>query len=84
MLPFIDRVCKSDYKIEDTDMVIEEGTPVYIPLFAMHYNPTLFPNPNKYDPERFADKNEIHNDGISYLPFGEGPRICIGKYIPIN
>lgn len=82
VLPFLDRVCNSDYKIEGSDLVIEKGTPVYIPLFAVHYNPRFFPNPNKFDPERYADGNEINSDGIFYMPFGDGPRICIGRYFP--
>lgn len=78
-VPFLDRRCNEDYKIEGTDFVIEKGTPVYIPVYDLQYNPEYFPDPEKYDPERFADKSEINKDGLFYLPFGEGPRICIGQ-----
>ncbi|CAG9766997.1 unnamed protein product [Ceutorhynchus assimilis] len=78
VLPFLDRTCSSNYKLDD-DLIIEKGVPVYIPLFGLHYNPELYPDPQKYDPERFEDKTKINVDCLSYIPFGEGPRICIGN-----
>lgn len=77
---FIDRECLSDYKVEDSDLIIEKGIPVYIPTFALHYDPNFFPDPFKYDPERFRHKTNINQDGLHYIPFGEGPRHCIGKF----
>ncbi|XP_050299615.1 cytochrome P450 6j1-like isoform X2 [Anthonomus grandis grandis] len=78
-LPFLDRVCNADYKLTD-EITIEKGTKIFVPLFGLHYNKELFPNPYKYDPERFADKSVINADNmLYYMPFGEGPRICIGN-----
>ncbi|XP_050300190.1 uncharacterized protein LOC126738794 [Anthonomus grandis grandis] len=78
-LPFLDRVCNADYKISDK-ITIEKGTKIFVPLLAMHYNKELFPDPYKFDPERFADKSLINADNmLYYMPFGEGPRICIGN-----
>lgn len=79
VLPFIDRQCLSDYKVEGSDLIIEKGTPVYIPMFSLHHNPNFFPEPNKYDPERFREKSNINQNGLYYVPFGDGPRNCIGK-----
>nr|UUB32651.1 cytochrome P450 CYP345E2 [Dendroctonus rhizophagus] len=79
VLPFLDRTCLRDYKVADSDFVIEKGVDIYIPLFALHYNPEFFPQPEKYDPQRFADKSKINNQGLYYIPFGDGPRICIGN-----
>ncbi|ERL85835.1 hypothetical protein D910_03250 [Dendroctonus ponderosae] len=79
-LPFLDRTCLRDYKVENSDLVIEKATAVYIPMFALHYNPEFFPQPEKYDPQRFADKSKINKEGLYYVPFGDGPRICIDKY----
>ncbi|XP_048518064.1 cytochrome P450 6k1 [Dendroctonus ponderosae] len=78
-LPFLDRTCLRDYKVENSDLVIEKATAVYIPMFALHYNPEFFPQPEKYDPQRFADKSKINKEGLYYVPFGDGPRICIGN-----
>ncbi|XP_050513845.1 cytochrome P450 6j1-like isoform X2 [Diabrotica virgifera virgifera] len=76
VLPFLDREAVSDYRLEGTDLVIEKGTGVYIPLFAFMRDPKYFPNPEKFDPERFADNN-VNAEELLYFPFGEGPRACI-------
>lgn len=41
-------------------------------------DPNYFPNPKKFDPERFSDENKTSIDPFTYLPFGAGQRICIG------
>ncbi|CAG9838975.1 unnamed protein product [Diabrotica balteata] len=78
VLPFLDRRCLSNYTIPGTDLVIEKGSSVYIPMFGLHYDETYFPEPTKYNPERFEDTN-YNTNGLVYFPFGEGPRICIGE-----
>ncbi|XP_046617580.1 cytochrome P450 6k1-like [Neodiprion virginianus] len=77
-LPFLDRVAMVDYKVPGTDLVIEKGTPTYIPMFGLHYDPEYFPEPFKYDPERFNEENKQNRASCIYMPFGEGPHICIG------
>ncbi|KAF2879311.1 hypothetical protein ILUMI_26866 [Ignelater luminosus] len=77
-LPFIDRICIEDYKVPNSDFVIEKGTPVYIPVFGLHYDPKYFPEPEKYDPERFSDENKDSFPEYAFIPFGKGPRSCIG------
>lgn len=58
---------------------IDVGTPVWIPIYAIHRDDKYFPNPEYFDPERFNDEN-IHNIApFTYLPFGVGPRNCIGN-----
>lgn len=78
-LPFLDRVAVSDYKVPGTDLVIEKGTPLYIPMFGLHYDPEYFPESQKYDPERFNEENKNKIPSCVYMPFGEGPHNCIGK-----
>ncbi|XP_037821140.1 probable cytochrome P450 6d5 [Lucilia sericata] len=77
-LPILNRECTHDYPIPDTNMVIKSGTPIIISLFGMHRDPEYFPNPLRYDPERFLEEN-MNYDPIAYMPFGEGPRICIAQ-----
>ncbi|XP_018561043.1 cytochrome P450 6k1-like [Anoplophora glabripennis] len=79
VLPFLDRRCNEDYRIPGTDLIIQEGMPVYIPMMALHYDEKYFPEPEKYDPERFVEKNSHNVNGLYYMPFGEGPRACIGE-----
>ena len=47
-----------------------------LPIYALHRNALLWDNPDGFNPDRFADPKSI--DRFSYLPFGDGPRICIG------
>lgn len=79
--PMTDRACIKDYKIDDdqTKFVIEKGQYLWIPVIGLHYNPEYFPNPDKYDPERFNDENIKNIVPGTYIPFGIGPRNCIGK-----
>lgn len=57
---------------------VEVGTPVTIPVYAIHHDPQYFPDPEHYDPERFSEENKNTRHRHSYLPFGDGPRICLG------
>lgn len=76
--PLLDRVATTDYKIPGTDIVIEKGTPIYVPLCGLQRDPRYFPDPDHYDPERFSDENKDNIQQFTYMPFGEGPRACIG------
>lgn len=77
-LGFLDRVALHDYKIPNSDVTIDKDTPVIIPMIAFHYDPKYFPNPEKYDPLRFSEEVKKTRPSYVYMPFGEGPHICIG------
>lgn len=68
-----------EYKIPDTDIIVDEGTRVFIPVQAIHNDPDHYPDPEKFDPERFNDENKGNRHPFLHIPFGEGPRNCIGK-----
>ncbi|MDQ2095759.1 cytochrome P450 [Rhodalgimonas zhirmunskyi] len=55
---------------------IRPGDTVMIPIYALHRNRLLWDDPDAFRPERFKDRKEIER--YAYLPFGDGPRICIG------
>lgn len=57
---------------------IEPGDTVLIPVWSLHHDPEYFPDPEKFDPERFSEQNKELIKPYTYLPFGEGPRMCIG------
>jgi cytochrome P450 len=76
-----DRVCIKNYKVPDTDKVIEAGTVLTVPIFGLHRDPEYFPEPELFDPERFNEKNKSLTKPYTYLPFGVGPHNCIGKFI---
>lgn len=74
----LSRVAERDYKIEGTDHTIKAGTKIFIPVFAIHHDPEYYPNPDKYDPERFTAAENKNRNPYTFLGFGEGPRNCIG------
>ncbi|KAI4462849.1 cytochrome p450 [Holotrichia oblita] len=80
-LPFLNRICVKDYQLPNSDIVIEKGTKILFPTLGFHYDPEYFPEPNKFNPERFSDENRAYIQPYSYIPFGEGPRNCIGELI---
>ena len=59
--------------------LLPKGSNIAISSYAIHHNPTLFPDPERFDPERFSPENEPDIPKYAYLPFGGGPRICIGN-----
>jgi cytochrome P450 len=65
-------------QVADTlcDREVRPGDTVMIPIYALHRNHALWPDPDQFDPDRFADRKAISR--YAYLPFGDGPRICIG------
>lgn len=77
-LPMLNRECTQDYVLPDTNHVIKKGTPVVISLYGIHRDPEYFPDPDKYDPYRFEEETQNYNP-VAYMPFGEGPRICIAQ-----
>lgn len=55
------------------------GDVLWLPIFAIHRDEKYYPDPDKYDPERFNDDNKSKLNPYNYMPFGVGPRICIGS-----
>lgn len=60
-----------------TDLVIPKGTPIIISLMGIGRDEKYFPEPERFNPERFEEANKQY-DEVAYFPFGEGPRMCIG------
>eukprot|EP00058_Branchiostoma_floridae_P018391 XP_002603880.1 hypothetical protein BRAFLDRAFT_276924 [Branchiostoma floridae] len=60
---------------------IPEGTLVLPNLWSVHHDPEHFPNPGKFDPSRFLDAQGQYQRDDHVMPFGIGPRICLGKQL---
>jgi cytochrome P450 len=59
---------------------IEAGTMVTVGIYALHRDPALWDRPLAFDPDRFSPQNSNGRDRWQYLPFGAGPRSCIGDH----
>ncbi|KAK4874007.1 hypothetical protein RN001_013367 [Aquatica leii] len=80
----LDRLCVKDYLIEpvhswEKPLLIEKGTMIQIPVGGIHHDPKYFPDPEKFDPERFNDDSKHNIKHFTYFPFGSGPRNCIAS-----
>uniref|UniRef100_A0A1I8NKU4 Cytochrome P450 n=1 Tax=Musca domestica TaxID=7370 RepID=A0A1I8NKU4_MUSDO len=76
--PALFRKSTARYETTDPRYYIEKGTMVIIPSESYHHDAEYFPQPEKFDPERFSPMNVKNIRSCTYLPFGDGPRNCIG------
>ena len=70
----VSRTAMADDVLGDTE--IRKGDTVMIPIYALHRSQLLWDDPDAFVPDRFLDRRAIQR--FAYLPFGDGPRICIG------
>ncbi|XP_048756033.2 cytochrome P450 3A6-like [Ostrea edulis] len=70
------RLAESDIDIEG--YTIPKGTDISFPIYSIHRDPKYWENPTKFDPDRFSPENKEKRHPYAYLPFGHGPRSCIG------
>ena len=67
-----------DYTFKKNGIFIPEGGSIILPIWTLHHDPNYWPEPEKFDPERFMPENRDKIVPYSYLPFGAGPRNCVG------
>ncbi|XP_050508500.1 cytochrome P450 6a8-like [Diabrotica virgifera virgifera] len=79
IFPILGRGCKEDYPIPGTDFTLEKGTFVMVTNMGIQRDPEYYPNPLQFDPERWTYENSLNRPFVANMPFGEGPRICVGK-----
>uniref|UniRef100_A0AAQ5XSU7 Cytochrome P450 3A n=1 Tax=Amphiprion ocellaris TaxID=80972 RepID=A0AAQ5XSU7_AMPOC len=72
----LERVSKTS--VEVNGVTVPKGTTIMIPVYTLHRDPSLWPEPEAFKPERFSKENKDNIDPYAFLPFGAGPRNCIG------
>ncbi|XP_032662740.1 probable cytochrome P450 6a20 isoform X2 [Odontomachus brunneus] len=78
-LPILNRICTKEIVLPTTNARIPKGTMITIPVLGLQRDPSIYPDPDKFDPERFNADQVAARHPYAYLAFGEGPRICIGS-----
>ncbi len=63
---------------------IPKGAHVTIMPWVLHRHETLWDEPNRFEPNRFSPENSVGRDRFAFLPFGAGPRICIGAALAMT
>ena len=75
-VPVMSRQAVSDTSLGEH--AIAAGTSIVIPIYALHRHRSRWAAPEMFDPTRFAPEKEAAISRYQYMPFGAGPRICIG------
>lgn len=68
-----------DYHLPGTNLTLQRGVTVVVPLYGIHHDENYHRNPYKFDPERFSDENRMKIPSYAYMPFGDGSRTCIAN-----
>ncbi|GAQ88955.1 Cytochrome P450 [Klebsormidium nitens] len=91
--PYVEQVVQETLRLYPTGAVLSrqasedcqvagihlpKGVNVLIPVYAMHHNPEVFPDPEEFRPERFDPAEVAGRHPYAYIPFGLGPRMCLG------
>ena len=71
------RYARADFRLGE--YVLPAKTTVLISQFITHRDPRFFPDPLRFDPERFTPEAKAHRSKLTYFPFGAGVRQCIGE-----
>ena len=77
-------ITAAEYRIPELDLTLPKGTFLVIPIYALHHCDQFFPHPDQFDPDRFLPENRHQIAPYSYLPFGAGPRNCIGMKLALD
>ncbi|XP_045213915.2 cytochrome P450 3A24-like [Mercenaria mercenaria] len=80
-VPRLSRVAKEDITVGG--ITILKGTGVHVPVWAIHHSEENYPCPETFNPERFSQGKKGVTEGITFLPFGTGPRNCIGMRLAL-
>lgn len=72
------RRANANYNVRNSHHVIEKGMKIIIPMVGIQHDPTIYPDPCRFDPDRMTTEQMNLRHSSAFMPFGAGPRICIG------
>ena len=76
VVTILNRECTKEYTIPGTNVIIDKGTAVIIPVLALHRNAEFYPEPEKFIPERFFEsENGLKPNQFKFNSFNGGPRL---------
>ena len=76
--PALGRMMMDDIEVDGYRL--PAGTVAVVAIYAIHRDPALWEDPLRFDPDRFSPERSVGRDRWQYLPFGGGPRACIGDH----
>lgn len=77
-VPMLLRKVSKAYHVPETKTTLEIGSLVMIPVYSIHFDEEYYPDPERFEPERFSPEECAKRHQMAFLPFGEGPRYCVG------
>ncbi|XP_063223172.1 cytochrome P450 4d2-like [Bacillus rossius redtenbacheri] len=75
--PLVARRADEDVRI--SEYILPAGTTIIIPIYIVHRDPAFYPDPDKFNPERFNNQGNVDRHLCSFIPFLAGRRMCLGK-----
>ncbi|KAI4502993.1 hypothetical protein M0802_002037 [Mischocyttarus mexicanus] len=81
LLDIMGKICTNNIQLKGKDGLtcqVEAGTKIIIPMHCLQRDPKYWINPEGFDPDRWNEERKADVNKFCYLPFGEGPRICVG------
>ncbi|KAK5641369.1 hypothetical protein RI129_009916 [Pyrocoelia pectoralis] len=73
------RECTKTFHVPNSNIILEKGAHVYIPIRGIQWDPEYFPDPETFNPERFSKEHISERHPCMWFPFGLGPRHCVGE-----
>ncbi|XP_065092339.1 probable cytochrome P450 6a13 [Ochlerotatus camptorhynchus] len=73
------RSTTKDYIVPGSGVTLKRGTDVIVPIYAIHHDPEYYPDPEQFDPDRFSPAECAKRKPFTFMPFGEGPRMCVAS-----